>query len=159
MATALLRPSFYEEDYLAWTEQQVALLRAGRADEVDLGNLIDELEDMGRAEWRDLENRLESLLAHMLKRDYQPEKRSRSWGQHHRRPTPSAGALVQAEPQPEAESRGHSGRDVPLRRPQSGARDQDERRGVSGSAALLGRPGAARGAARAWVSTHVTRTR
>lgn len=34
---------------------------------------------MGRGEWRELENRLEVLLAHMLKRDYQPEKRSRSW--------------------------------------------------------------------------------
>ena len=79
MVTALLRPSLYEEDYLAWTERQVALLRAGRTDELDLGNLIEELEDMGRAEWRELENRLETLLAHMLKRDHQPEKRSRSW--------------------------------------------------------------------------------
>jgi hypothetical protein len=79
MATALLRSSLYEEDYLAWIQQQLVLLRAGRADELDLGNLIEELEDMGRAEWRELENRLETLLAHMLKRDYQPEKRSRSW--------------------------------------------------------------------------------
>jgi hypothetical protein len=79
MATALLRSALYEEDYLAWIEQQVALLRAGRADELDLGNLIEELEDMGRAEWRELENRLETLLAHLLKRDCQPEKRSRSW--------------------------------------------------------------------------------
>ena len=30
MATALLRSALYEEDYLAWIEQQVALLRAGR---------------------------------------------------------------------------------------------------------------------------------
>jgi len=79
MVTALLRPSLYEEDYLAWIEQQVALLRAGRTNELDLGNLIEELEDMGRAEWRELENRLETLLAHMLKRDHQPEERSRSW--------------------------------------------------------------------------------
>ena len=79
MATALLRSSLYEKDYLAWTEQQVALLRAGRTDELDLGNMVEELEDMGRAEWRELENRLETLLAHMLKRDHQPEKRSRSW--------------------------------------------------------------------------------
>jgi hypothetical protein len=79
MAPALLRTSLYEEDYLAWIEQQLALLRAGRTDDLDLGNLIEELEDMGRAEWRELENRLETLVAHMLKRDYQPEKRSRSW--------------------------------------------------------------------------------
>ena len=79
MATALLRSSLYEKDYLAWTEQQAALLRAGRTDELDLGNLVEELDDMGRAEWRELENWLETLLAHMLKRDHQPEKRSRSW--------------------------------------------------------------------------------
>jgi hypothetical protein len=79
MATALLRSALYEEDYLAWIEQQVVLLRTGRADELDLGNLIEELEDMGRAERRELENRLETLLAHMLKRDHQPDKRSRSW--------------------------------------------------------------------------------
>jgi hypothetical protein len=79
MATALVRSSLYERDYLAWIEQQVALLRAGRTDDLDLGHLIEELEDMGRGEWRELENRLETLLAHMLKRDYQPEKRSRSW--------------------------------------------------------------------------------
>jgi hypothetical protein len=78
MATALLT-SLYEEDYLAWIEQQAALLRAGRTDDLDLSNLIEELEDMGRAEWRELEIRLETLLAHILKRDYQPEKRSRSW--------------------------------------------------------------------------------
>ena len=79
MATALLRSSLYEEDYLAWIEQQVALLRAERTDDLDLGHLIEELEDIGRSEWRELENRLEALLAHMLKRDYQPEKRSSSW--------------------------------------------------------------------------------
>jgi hypothetical protein len=79
MVTALLRPSRYEEDYLAWIEQQLALLRAGRTDDLDLDSLIEELEDMGRSEWRELENRLEALLAHMLKRDYQPAKRTRSW--------------------------------------------------------------------------------
>lgn len=79
MTTVLLRSSLYEEDYLAWIEQQVAHLRAGRTDDLDLGNLIEELEDMGRGEWKELENRLETLLALMLKRDHQPEKRSRSW--------------------------------------------------------------------------------
>lgn len=79
MATTLFRSSLYEKDYLAWVDQQVALLRAGRTDVLDLSNLIEELEDMGRAEGRELENRLETLLAPMLKRDHQPEKRSRSW--------------------------------------------------------------------------------
>ena len=34
---------------------------------------------MSRSEWGELENRLEVLLLHMLKWDYQPARRSRSW--------------------------------------------------------------------------------
>ena len=34
---------------------------------------------MGRSEWRERGNRLETLLAHMLKRAHQAEKRTRSW--------------------------------------------------------------------------------
>jgi hypothetical protein len=79
MAKTLLRPSLYEEDFLAWTEQQAALLRAGRLDQLDLDNLAEELDTMGRSEWGELENRLEVLLMHMLKWDYQPARRSRSW--------------------------------------------------------------------------------
>jgi Domain of unknown function DUF29 len=79
MAETLVRPSLYEEDFLAWTEQQAALVRAGRLDELDLDNLAEELDTMGRSEWGELENRLEVLLMHMLKWDHQPARRSRSW--------------------------------------------------------------------------------
>jgi Domain of unknown function DUF29 len=79
MAKTLVRPSLYDEDFLAWTEQQAALVRAGRLDELDLDNLAEELDTMGRSEWGELENRLEVLLMHMLKWDYQPARRSRSW--------------------------------------------------------------------------------
>ena len=79
MARTLVRPSLYDQDFLAWTEQQAALLRAGRLDQLDLDNLAEELDTMGRSEWGELENRLEVLLMHMLKWDYQPARRSRSW--------------------------------------------------------------------------------
>jgi hypothetical protein len=79
MAKTLVRPSLYDQDFLAWTEQQAALLRAGRLDQLDLDNLAEELDTMGRSEWGELENRLEVLLMHMLKWDYQPARRSRSW--------------------------------------------------------------------------------
>ena len=72
MARTLARPSLYDRDFLAWTEQQAALLRAGRPDQLDLDNLAEELDTMGRSEWSELENRLEALLMHMLKWDYQP---------------------------------------------------------------------------------------
>ena len=79
MAKTLVRPSLYDEDFLAWTEQQAAHVRAGRLDQLDLDNLAEELETMGRSEWGELENRLELLLMHMLEWDHQPARRSRSW--------------------------------------------------------------------------------
>lgn len=79
MAKTLVRPSLYDQDFLAWTEKQAALLRAGRFDQLDLDNLAEELDTMGRSEWGELENRLEVLLMHMLKWDHQPARRSRSW--------------------------------------------------------------------------------
>jgi hypothetical protein len=79
MAKTLIRPSLYDDDYLAWAEQQAEYLRAGSLRELDLANIAEELEDMGRGEWREFENRLEVLLMHMLKWDYQLARRSRSW--------------------------------------------------------------------------------
>jgi hypothetical protein len=79
MARSLARPSLYDQDFLAWTERQAALLRAGRLDQLDLDNLAEELDTMGRSEWSELESRLEVLLLHMLKWDFQPARQSRSW--------------------------------------------------------------------------------
>jgi hypothetical protein len=45
-----LLSKLYEQDYYAWTEQQAALLRAGRFTELDLAHLIEEVEDMGRSQ-------------------------------------------------------------------------------------------------------------
>lgn len=79
MARTLVRPSLYDRDFLAWTEQQATLLRASRLDQLDRDNLAEELDTMGRSEWGELESRLEVLLMHMLKWDYQPARRSRGW--------------------------------------------------------------------------------
>lgn len=73
------RRTTYEHDLVGWTEEQAALVQARRFDELDLDNIAEELRDMGRSEWRELENRLELLLAHMLKRQFQPGKHTRSW--------------------------------------------------------------------------------
>ena len=42
------RPSLYERDFCMWIEQQAALLREGRLDEIDVANLLEEIEVMGR---------------------------------------------------------------------------------------------------------------
>lgn len=69
----------HRQDFHAWTRQQADLIRASRLSELDTGNLIDEIEDMGGSRERELENWLGVLLAHLLKWRYQPDRRGRSW--------------------------------------------------------------------------------
>ena len=79
MAKALDRPSLYETDYVAWLEEQVAHLRAGRLSALDVQNVADELESLMKSERRQLRNRLEVLVHHLLKWDHQPHQRSNRW--------------------------------------------------------------------------------
>jgi hypothetical protein len=65
----------YAEDFYLWTQQQAALLRTGQWQELDYENLAEEIESVGRSAKRELGNRLEVLLAHLLKWQYQPEGR------------------------------------------------------------------------------------
>lgn len=69
----------YEEDFVAWIERQVALLRAGRIDALDRANLAEELEDMGKSRRLELRSRLEVLLTRLLKYEFQPQMRTGSW--------------------------------------------------------------------------------
>ncbi len=71
--------SDYQKDFYSWTCEQAELLRAGRFNELDVSNLIEEIETMGRSEKRELESRLTVLLVHLLKWQYQPTRRGRSW--------------------------------------------------------------------------------
>jgi hypothetical protein len=71
--------TLYEQDFYAWTQQQTALLRAGQLAQLDVENLIEEIESLGKQERQELENRLGVLLGHLLKWHYQPEARSKSW--------------------------------------------------------------------------------
>lgn len=66
-------------DIYAWAMRQAALLREGRFDEVDVVNVADEIEDVGKSDLRALRSNFENILMHMLKWDHQPSKRSRSW--------------------------------------------------------------------------------
>lgn len=59
--------------------EQAALLRQGRLASADIANIAEEIESMGRAEKRELVNRLAMLLLHLLKWHFQPGFRSASW--------------------------------------------------------------------------------
>ena len=69
----------YERDFYAWTQEQATLLREQHFTQLDIDNLVEEIESMGRSERRQLVSRLEILLMHLLKWQYQPELRGRSW--------------------------------------------------------------------------------
>jgi hypothetical protein len=60
----------YEQDFVAWCEATVAQLKAGRLDAIDIENLIEEIESLGKRDRRELRSRLRVLLAHLLKRLY-----------------------------------------------------------------------------------------
>jgi vacuolar-type H+-ATPase subunit C/Vma6 len=69
----------YEKDFYAWAIHNAKLLREGKLSEVDIENIAEEIESMGKSEKRELINRLAVLLAHLLKWEFQPERRGNSW--------------------------------------------------------------------------------
>jgi hypothetical protein len=69
----------YDADFFRWTETMAAALRSGDLSQLDLENLAEEIESLGRSDRRELKSRLVVLLHHLLKWQFQPELRSTSW--------------------------------------------------------------------------------
>jgi len=69
----------YDRDFSIWTEQQADYLKKGRWAELDVKNLIEELEALGRSEQRELSSYFQVLVMHLLKCQYQPELKTSSW--------------------------------------------------------------------------------
>jgi Domain of unknown function DUF29 len=74
-----LMPSLYETDFYAWTQEQAQLLKLQKWSQLDLPNLIEEIESLGKRERAELRNCLSVLIGHLLKWQHQVSKRSRSW--------------------------------------------------------------------------------
>jgi len=70
MTQTIGRKSLYESDYLLWIQETTAKLKNRDFESLDLENLIEEIEDLGRSQRKELESRLATLLAHLLKRMY-----------------------------------------------------------------------------------------
>jgi hypothetical protein len=81
MATSVrsVRSARYEGDFAAWAKAQAEALRAGRLDALDLANLAEEIGDLSKRERDAIESHLETLVLHLLKWRYQPDRRTRSW--------------------------------------------------------------------------------
>jgi len=71
--------SLYDIDFNLWVESQVSALKAQRVGDLDLSHLIEEIEDLARRDKKAIRSYLKVLLLHLLKWQYQPDKRSKSW--------------------------------------------------------------------------------
>ncbi len=71
--------NLYEQDFCLWIKATAQKLKEGKFDRIDIPNLVEEIESIGRTEKGELKNSLIVLLMHLLKWEYQPEKRSPSW--------------------------------------------------------------------------------
>jgi len=76
---ANLIQSLYETDFYAGTEEQAKLLKHREWSQLDLPNLIEEIESLGKQQRAELRNPLSILIGHLLKWEYQGSQRSRSW--------------------------------------------------------------------------------
>ena len=62
------KTSLYEQDFLLWSEDTAAKLRARDFENLDLENLIEEVESLGRSDRKELLSRLVVIFEHLLKR-------------------------------------------------------------------------------------------
>ena len=71
----------YDDDFYGWTQANAALIRQQKWHDVDWEHVAEELEALGKRDRRELESRLVTLMVHLLKWCFQPERRqrSRSW--------------------------------------------------------------------------------
>lgn len=69
----------YEEDFYGWVMANAALLKKGKFNQVDINHIIEEMENLGASEKRELVSRLSQLIMHLLKWHFQPTMRGHSW--------------------------------------------------------------------------------
>lgn len=69
----------YQSDYFAWLMEQTVLLREGKFNSIDAENLAEEIEGMAKNVRHALSSHMTVLLSHLLKWQFQPLLRSKSW--------------------------------------------------------------------------------
>ncbi|MDZ8110427.1 MAG: DUF29 domain-containing protein [Nostoc sp. DedQUE12a] len=72
--------TLYDQDYYLWLRTTINQLRAGQFSAVDLDNLLEELETIGRSEKRGIKSLLIPLFEHLLKLTYWDRERERNEG-------------------------------------------------------------------------------
>jgi hypothetical protein len=82
----VLERSLYQTDYYAWTKEQAAALRAlaaARADTaLDLENLAEEVESLGRSDLNTVRSQVQRIIEHLLKLEHSPSAQPRADWRH-----------------------------------------------------------------------------
>ena len=71
--------TLYDTDIVAWASEQAELLRARQWHALDLANIIEEVDEVGKSAKRELKSRMAVLICQLLKWKFQPQLRSKSW--------------------------------------------------------------------------------
>src|SRR5262245_54747548 len=69
----------YDEDFHAWSVEQAARLRETRPGTIDWENVAEEIESLGKSDRRKVASELKTILEHLIKWRYQPQKRKAGW--------------------------------------------------------------------------------
>jgi hypothetical protein len=75
----MVQKTAYDNDIIQWVEKQVSLIKEKRYAEVDWVNILEEIEDLSKLERDRFLSSIRLIIQHLLKWEYQPEKRSKSW--------------------------------------------------------------------------------
>lgn len=82
MLTIDTNATLYDQDFYLWIQTTLEILKEGNLQQLDVQNLIEEIDSMGRNEKKELKNCLVVLLEHLLKLQYwteEKEQNDRGW--------------------------------------------------------------------------------
>lgn len=68
------KKALYDTDFFKWLNYQAKLLKNGEFEKLDVVNLIEEIESLGKSDKRALRSQLVRLLIHLLKLHYLKEE-------------------------------------------------------------------------------------
>jgi hypothetical protein len=74
--------TLYDQDFYLWIQTTVQQLKERNLEQLDIENLIEEIDSMGRSEKKELKTRLVVLIEHLLKLQYWTEEKeynARGW--------------------------------------------------------------------------------
>jgi hypothetical protein len=77
--STLARLARYEQDFAQWASDSAQAIREHQLDCIEWEAVAEELEYLARKERNELQSRLAQLIYHLLKMEYQPGRKTRSW--------------------------------------------------------------------------------